>query len=371
MKRPVLLMVTAIASVTVVLVLLVRWIVPSIGPTGRAAMSPPADPASPGSYQVSAVRESFTRLSSTTGQPQPLDVVVWYPAKLGAPAPAMDEQLAAPVGVEPDRSGAPYPVVFFSHGTGGVPWSATYLTTHLASHGFVVIAPAHYGSSIAAGCPLPCSVTNPAARPLIVDSVTNRPDELISLLEQGAGQLGGDSGFGGLIDVARPGLVGHSFGGHTVLHTAAKDHRVRAVVAFAPWNHPPGPPRLADAIPRLVSPTMLMSGALDDLVSHGQTRSLMDEFGPTAPEHWHLTMPRAGHFAFIDPCPGGRAGCGPTGLPQDRAHALITYWATAFLLHHVAGDERYAAFLDPTLTANAPDLEIAHVPASKAWFRLP
>jgi len=143
------------------------------------------------------------------------------------------------------------------------------------------------------------------------------------------------------------------------------------VVAFAPWNHPPGPPRLADAIPRLVGPTMLMSGVLDDLVSHGQTRSLMDEFGSTAPERWHLTMPRAGHFAFIDPCPGGRAGCGPTGLPQDRAHALISHWTTAFLRRHVARDERYAVFLDPALAAADSDLQIAYVPASKAWLRLP
>lgn len=334
---------------------------------GGTAPTPLADPGNRGPYLVGAARRSFTRLSSTTGQPQPLDVVVWYPATLGKPAPAVDDLLAAPVDPEPDRSGAPYPLVFFSHGTGAVPWTATYLTTHLVSHGFVVIAPAHYGSSIAAGCPVPCSVTNPAARPLIVDSITNRPEELIFLLEQ-AGS--GDPRFDGLIDAASAGLVGHSFGGHTALHAAAKDQRFRAVVAFAPWADPPGPPRLVEAIPRLTSPTMLMSGKMDDLVPHGQTKALLERFGTSAPERWLLSMPRAGHFAFINVCPGGRFGCGTTGLPQDRAHTLINRWATAFLRRHVAGDERYATFLDPALAANDPDLEITYVPAARGWLRL-
>jgi len=202
---------------------------------------------------------------------------------------------------------------------------------------------------------------------LIVDSITNRPDELIFLLEQAASSDGGDdSRFAELMDATRAGVVGHSFGGHTVLHTAAKDHRFRAVVASAPWGDPPGPPRLVEAIPRVVSPTMLVSGVLDDLVSHGQTSALLEKFGPTSPERWLLTMSRAGHFAFVNECPGGRAGCGSTGLPQDRAHALIKRWATSFLLRHAAADERYAAFLDPALAADDPDLQITFTPARAA-----
>jgi predicted dienelactone hydrolase len=372
MKRSVLITVATSGVAIAVIVFIALWNLPSIASPPAPAQTPPADPGNPGPYLVGAARQSFTRLSTTTGKPQPLDVRIWYPATPGTPPLAADELLAAPVDATPDLSGAPYPLVLFSHGTGGVPWGVTYLTTHLASHGFVVMAPAHYGSSIAADCPVPCSVSNPAARPLIVDSVTNRPDELIFLLEQAASWTGGDdSRFAGLMDAARAGVVGHSFGGHTVLHAAATEHRFRAVVASAPWGDPPGPPRLVEAIPRLVSPTMLVSGMLDDLVSHGQTRGLMERFGPSAPDRWLLTMPRAGHFAFINECPGGRAGCGPTGLPQDRAHALIKRWATAFLLRHVAADERFASFLDPALAADDPDLQITFTPARGSALRMP
>jgi predicted dienelactone hydrolase len=356
--------VSAITTAVAVLAL------PSVG-NGRpspavagAIGTPPADPGGRGPHQVGVTRQSFTRLSSTSGQPQPLDVVIWYPAMLDTAAPN-DQTLAAPLDAEPDRTGAPYPLVLYSHGTSGFPWSATYLSTHLASHGFVVIAPAHHGSSPVAGCPLPCTTFNPPARTTIVDSITNRPDELIFLLDQEAGQPGGgDPRFQGLIDTTRTGLVGHSFGGYTVLHAAARDHRFRAVVAFAPWATPPGPPRLVEAIPRLSSPTMLMQGKLDDLVSHGGTQSLFEQFESSAPEHWHLKLPRAGHAAFTDLCPEARTGCGPNGLPQDQAHALINRWTTAFLLRHVADDERYATFLDLALAAGDPELQVEFVPGA-------
>ena len=37
----------------------------------------------------------------------------------------------------------PYPVVFFSHGSGGIRMQSTYLTVALASHGYVVVSPDH------------------------------------------------------------------------------------------------------------------------------------------------------------------------------------------------------------------------------------
>ena len=78
-----------------------------------------------------------------------------------------------------------------------------------------------------------------------------------------------------------------------------------------------------------------------------------------------MTMPRAGHVAFVNACSPQRAGCSANDLPQDQAHALINRWVTAFLLRHVAGDDRYASFLDPGLAAD-PDLQITHEPGTTA-----
>jgi predicted dienelactone hydrolase len=64
---------------------------------------------------------------------------IWYPAHTGdpdLPAGPAEARDAAP------RRGA-YPLVVFSHHSGGHRRSATFLCTHLASHGYVVAALDH------------------------------------------------------------------------------------------------------------------------------------------------------------------------------------------------------------------------------------
>src|SRR5439155_25588765 len=110
----------------------------------------PADPALRGPYAVGVTRRIFTRESSTTGEPRVLNTVVWYPAVAGSegPEPPLGRVLA-----EPDRSGAPYPVLVFSHGFRGGALDSGFLHTHLASHGFVVVAPYHPQTVVPSGCP--------------------------------------------------------------------------------------------------------------------------------------------------------------------------------------------------------------------------
>jgi len=38
---------------------------------------------------------------------------------------------------------------------------------------------------------------------------------------------------------------------------------------------------------------------------------------------------------------------------------LINRWTAAFLLRHVAGDERYAALLDPALAEADPEVQVS------------
>jgi len=343
-----------VAAITALAVLVLGNGLPSLSVSGVARTSP-ADPSSRGRYQVGVVRRKFPRPASQLATPQPiasltqpLDVVIWYPAKLGTPAPTIDETLAAPLEAEADRGGAPYPAILFAHGSGGGPWVSTYLTTHLASHGFVVLAASHVGSR------------------------TDRPAELNSVLNQLASPNPTDDGLlTGLVDGARVGVVGFSLGGDSVLRMAATDQRPRAVIAMAPGGSGTGPSPLVDSIQGVIAPTMLMWGLLDEIVAYDNHRPLLDSLGQTSPERWLVALRRTGHFAFADRCLVGRRGCGPNDLPQGQAHALINRWATAFLLRHVAGDERYATFLDPTLATDDPDLEITYLPTSTGSLRLP
>ena len=321
-----------------------------------AQAPPPADPSQPGPYEVGVTRRTITRPSSTTGEPRALDTVIWYPAYVVSRAP--DASLGATVDAPPVQEGGPYPVVVWSHGSGGVPWESTFFTAHLASHGFVVAAPTHKGNTI--DCPFPCLPSNSVARPAIVDASANRPDDVSFALDQALGLSAGDDGLlAGLLDAERPGVGGWSFGGGTALRVIASDPRFRAAVAFAPYADE----STLEAVRRIARPTMLWGGILDDVLPIAQQRELHGRFPPTGPEHWLMTFPRAGHSAFANRCLPTLAGCGPGDLPQAQAHALIRRWGTAFLRRHVALDDRYAPLLDPALAEGDPDIRIAFTPA--------
>src|SRR5205807_2035617 len=91
--------------------------------------------------------------------------------------------LAAPLDATPDRSSAPYPVILWSHASTGQPWNSTFFTTHLASYGFVVIAPPHPGNTTDT-CPVPCVLSNAAFAESQTDSRANRPDDISFTLDQ-------------------------------------------------------------------------------------------------------------------------------------------------------------------------------------------
>jgi predicted dienelactone hydrolase len=105
--------------------------------------------------------------------------------------------------------------------------SATFLCTHLASHGYVVAALDH--SEVIAPELARREGETDAERAARWDALIGSrvPDArfLVDFLLAGAEFP---------IDAGRIGIVGHSFGGWTALETAGADARIRAVVALAP-----------------------------------------------------------------------------------------------------------------------------------------
>jgi dienelactone hydrolase len=130
------------------------------------------------------------------------------------------------------RSGR-HPLIAFSHGYGGHRRQSTFLCTHLASHGYVVAAVDHTGNTVfdvlhtvmqlAAGGPRPDSDA------ILREFVELRPADVSFMLDQ---VLAGE--FEAVIDAARIGMAGHSFGGWTTLVTSTRDQRIRAAVPLAP-----------------------------------------------------------------------------------------------------------------------------------------
>jgi len=123
-----------------------------------------------------------------------------------------------------------YPLVVFSHSSGGNRRQSTFLTTHLASHGYVAAALDH--SEIVANelhRKDGESAVERAARTQA--SIANRVPDVRFLLDQ---LLSGAIDEFALIEQQQVGIIGHSFGGWTALASAETETRVRAIVALVP-----------------------------------------------------------------------------------------------------------------------------------------
>ena len=135
-----------------------------------------ADPGLLGPYPVGVTEITFERNSTTTGEPRTLKTIIWYPADESARMQPDDQTLHGVVDAKVLQDNLPLPIIMFSHGSGGIPYQSTFYTRHLASHGFVVVAPPHPGNTTI-DC-FPC--TDMAG---LLDSFRNRPDDITFALD--------------------------------------------------------------------------------------------------------------------------------------------------------------------------------------------
>jgi predicted dienelactone hydrolase len=152
-----------------------------------------------------------------TGAPnRTLVTEIWYPAK--ASEPTRD----APF----DPAGGPFPMIVHSHGFDDGRLGEGYLGEHLASHGYIVVAPDYPLSK--GGAPGGATVTDVPAQPLDLAFVI---DQVL------AGPAAPGGPLAGAIDPARIGVSGLSLGGLTALlaayHPTLRDSRIKAVLPMA------------------------------------------------------------------------------------------------------------------------------------------
>ncbi len=298
---------------------------------GRAsdttAAGPAHDPAATGPYPVGVTTVTFERTSTVDGSPRTLETVIWYPRADGIAGsePGVD--------ASPADADGPFPIVVYSHGSSGKPLYQTFLTEHLASHGFIVVAPSHPGNT-SDDC-FPCGPDSilPSARERPAD-VTFVLDRVLSMREDPASLLGSS------VDPERTAIVGHSFGGWTAIYVAA-DGRFDAAVAQAPGQ----PDVLLDRASKITAPVMIIGAGKDEIVSPDGVRRLYEAL-TAAVAREYVSLPEGHHLSFVDRC----LGC-TDALTEERGWDLIDSYTTAWLYVHVKGDDRYAEYLD----AQPPD----------------
>jgi predicted dienelactone hydrolase len=279
-------------------------------------------------------------------------MLVWYPIQPEAAA-AVASRFGGTADAAPARSSGPFPVLLFSHGSGGAPSQSSFLTAHLASQGYVVIAPSHPGNTFH-DCQMACLPLNTPAREAFLDSAANRPADVSAALDHALALAAGtDDQLAGMLSQERIGVLGHSFGGWTALQMLGRDARFKAAAPMAPGVFS----ELLAMAERLTAPTIVLAGDLDRLTRIAEEQQLSLSLTDGGGDHWFVVLRGAGHLSFTDLCGRIFGGCGPDDLSPAEAHAAIKGWTTAFMDRYVSGSDRYDAWLDES---RPPFLEVTH-----------
>lgn len=313
-----------------------------------------------------------------------LAVDIWYPTAKGVtgtaaryallPTAYIDSKVA--VADAPIATGAPAPLIVYSHGSGGQNFVASFLTEELAAQGFVVVAANHTGDTAID------RFTNTTSVPDRND--LDRPADVTRVIDDMLARSSSSGDFlSGRIDASRIGLVGHSYGGYTVIadvagHTTPlgsvkPDRRIKAVVAQAPYTL-----RLTSAeLAADTVPTMLISGSKDSTTPTA-TNAMTAFLAITGPPVILVELAGAAHQSFTDVCayldqipklPDAPAavvsvirtqaaeGCGPDFLDYARALELTNILTVAFLRTFVAGEIGYDTYWG-VWAAEQPELRV-------------
>jgi dienelactone hydrolase len=169
---------------------------------------------------------------------------IWYPAAAYHAgwdlAPGTRDSFTVPPSDAPrsqtavrDAAAQPgtYPLIIFSHPSGTHRRTATFLCTHLSSHGCVVAALDH-SEVVAVELASREGETDEQKAERVEAVIANRVPDTRFLLDHllTSAALAPETH----VDPTRIGIVGHSFGGWTALAVPEVEPRIRAVVALAP-----------------------------------------------------------------------------------------------------------------------------------------
>lgn len=292
---------------------------------------------------------------------------------------------------EYDLSAAPYPLVVLSPGYAAGRSAYAWLAEHLASHGFVVIAPEH-NEQLLNFDPFQSEFWR---------SAFTRPQEIADVFAYVDEQSAAGGILEGLLDPQTVAVIGHSYGGYTTLATggAALDIPNFADRCAASAQDPdawlcglftPHLTEMAAFVGLETFPDGLLSvfedKRVDAIVPMAGDAYLFDQAGLAeisipvmaisgskdtgTPPTWGATMTyehvssatkalvmfeNAEHMMFFSDCDalpwfamvGIYAGCSDPVWDMQRAHDLTNHFTTAFLLAQLKQDGDAAAALAP------------------------
>ena len=270
-------------------------------PVGNARFElPDPDGVRPLTVEVWYPASEAARASAETGQP----LTAFIPDEPGAsafaaavadaPDACVRKQTRSAANAEPADLAGPWPTAVFSHCHGCARFSSFSLAERMASHGFLVAAVDHPGSTVVdvlLGNELP---------PLDPDTLFARRDDIVrvidELLDPAAANL--PSALVGLADADRLGMFGHSFGSITTGAVLQDDPRAKAGIAIAaPLENP-----LLQGVTmaNITEPLMLVVAVEDNSITEFGNNAIRTNFDMANPPVWKLEFADTGHFGYSD-----------------------------------------------------------------------
>jgi len=307
---------------------------------------------------------------------RPLTVEVWFPVASDTVAEAgryefitgdfFESELALAVGSDEIVDGT-FPLVVYSHGSGGLRYIHSNYTEFLASHGHVVVAPDHTGNTS-----VEQFLNIEDDRDVIA---FNRPTDVANVIDAfTVAPIEATSGYAAAVDAERIAVTGHSFGGFTSYAAvagyenpagaAAADDRIKAIIPLAPAVGGSGPITLLDddALARVDVPSLIIVGTDDKTTPVDPNVDRAWDLTLSEP-HYRVELVAAEHQSFTDVCDYldahaegkqitdpvlqvlkefGQAGCAPGDMPIERVQELTNTFALAFLQSVFADGEMIA-----------------------------
>ncbi|MCA9492383.1 MAG: hypothetical protein KC621_20765, partial [Myxococcales bacterium] len=248
----------------------------------------------------------------------------------------------------------------FSHGHQGYAENSSFLMEHLASHGWLVLAPDHTDNTLLDGSNRETAIY--WERPADISAVIDEAAAIHAVTDQIV-------------------VIGHSFGGYTAhalggatyaiddllpacldgtdtsdfcstmdetqadrFRGGLADPRIRAVVAMAPGDF-----RLfgADGIAAIDRPELLMTGGHDgSSTSDGDPAWAALDGADDVRAH----LPIAGHQAFTDF--SGLVGDPPDSIDPEEGWRIVRTLALAFVELHGRGDDAGLELLDGSIVVS-------------------
>lgn len=141
---------------------------------------------------------------------------VWYPTTATPTADETSPFIRIPTARDGAISQGTFPVILFSHGTGGGRLTVEWFCAGLASHGFIVVAVDHFGNTF----------DNPI--PIEFVKFWERPQDLRFVLDQ----LLNTSDISASMNAKQIGVAGFSLGGYTAIALAGAKTDYRALQKF-------------------------------------------------------------------------------------------------------------------------------------------